>query len=214
MKKLHEGLLGRHFAMEITKKKILDVGYWWPIMYKDVHDYCKSCDACQRTRGLTTQSFAKLVTSIIEKPFMKWGFDFVGPIKLAWRYTGNKYILVATNYATKWVEVRTLIINIIVVTTKKLYECILIRFRCPLTIVTDQGVCFINDAIKYLTYQLLMKHVSSTTYYFQRNGQDEFINKVLGTLLTKLVNENKTDWDEYLSTMLFSHRITYKVATW
>jgi len=50
-------------------------------MYKDVHDYCKSCDACQRTRGLVTQSFTKLVTSLLEKPFMKWKFDFVGLIK-------------------------------------------------------------------------------------------------------------------------------------
>ncbi len=165
MKKLHEGPLGGHFAMEITKKKILDVGYWWPTMYKDVHDYCRSCDACQRTIGLTTQSLVKLITSIIEEPFMKWGFDFVGPIKLAWRYTGNKYILVATNYVTKWVEARTSRTNITVVTTNFLYECILIRFRCPLTIVTDQGVRLINGAIKYLTNHFLMKHVSSTTYY-------------------------------------------------
>jgi hypothetical protein len=50
-------------------------------MCKDVHDYYKSCDACQRTRGLPTQSFTKLVTSLLEEPFMKWGLDFVGPIK-------------------------------------------------------------------------------------------------------------------------------------
>jgi hypothetical protein len=51
MRELHEGSLRGHFAIEITQRKILDVRYWWPIMYKDVNDYCRYCDACQRTRG-------------------------------------------------------------------------------------------------------------------------------------------------------------------
>jgi hypothetical protein len=51
-------------------------------MDKDAHDYYKSCDACQRTRGLATQSFKKLVTSLLNEPYMKWGLHFVGPIKL------------------------------------------------------------------------------------------------------------------------------------
>jgi hypothetical protein len=69
------------------QRKILDARYWWLIMYKNVHDYYRSCDACQRIGGLATQSLAKLVTSFIEEPFMKRGFDFVGPIKLVGRYT-------------------------------------------------------------------------------------------------------------------------------
>jgi len=47
----------------------------------DVHDYYRFCNACQRIRGLAIQSLAKLVTSLPKKPFMKWGLDFVGPIK-------------------------------------------------------------------------------------------------------------------------------------
>jgi hypothetical protein len=90
------------------------------------------------------------------------------------------------------VETRALKTNIVAVVTKFLYECILTRFGCPLTIVIDQGVNFINDAIKYLTYHFLLKHMSSTTYYPQGNGQVEFINKVFGTLLTKLISENRT----------------------
>ncbi len=42
---------------KITHRKILDARYWWPMLYRDVHDYFRSCDACQRTRGLAIQSF-------------------------------------------------------------------------------------------------------------------------------------------------------------
>jgi hypothetical protein len=35
LKELHEGVARRHFAPNITTKKILDVGYWWPILFKD-----------------------------------------------------------------------------------------------------------------------------------------------------------------------------------
>jgi hypothetical protein len=106
-------------------------------MYRDVHDYCKSCDACQRIGGLTIQSLVKLLTSLPKEPFMKWGLDFVGPIKPTRKYTRNKYILVTTDYAIKWVEARALRTNIVVVIAKNLYECILTMFGCPLTILTD-----------------------------------------------------------------------------
>jgi hypothetical protein len=149
---------------------MLDVGYWWPTFYRNVHDYCESCDACQRTSELMIQNLAKLVTSLLEEPFIKWGLDFVGPIKPTCRCIGNKYILVTVDYATKWAEARTLKTNATAITTKFMYECILTKFGCPLTIVIDQGVHFINDAIKYLTYHFLLKHVSFTTYYPQRNG--------------------------------------------
>ncbi len=44
MKELHEGVARGHFAKDITTKNILDVGYWWPTLFKDTHEFCKRCD--------------------------------------------------------------------------------------------------------------------------------------------------------------------------
>jgi hypothetical protein len=53
-----------------------------------------------------------------------------------------------------------------------IYDCIFIRYGCPLTLFIDQGVDhFINDVIKHLTKQFLLKLTNSITYYLQGNGQ-------------------------------------------
>jgi lipoprotein signal peptidase len=90
-----------------------------------------------------TQNLAKLVTILPKEPFQKWGLNFIGLVKPTSRMSSNWYNMVAIDYATKWVEVRTLRSNIVVVITKFLYKHILIRFGCPWTIVTDQSTHFI-----------------------------------------------------------------------
>ena len=44
----HEGVCGGHFAHDITSRKILQCGFVWPSLHRDVNYWCKTCDACQR----------------------------------------------------------------------------------------------------------------------------------------------------------------------
>jgi hypothetical protein len=91
----------------------------------------------ENMRISNSKSYKASHTSFPKEPFIKWGLDFVGPIKPTRIYTWNKYIIVATNYISKQVEIRALITNIVIVITKKLYECILANFGFPFIIIID-----------------------------------------------------------------------------
>jgi hypothetical protein len=90
----------------------------------------------------------------------------------------------------KWVETEALRTNITIVIMKFLYDHIFIQFGYPLIIVIDQGTHFINDVICYFIDDFSLRHINFIVSYPQGNGQVESTNKVFGTLLLKVVNEN------------------------
>lgn len=94
--------------------------------------------------SLAQMGVANFVTSLQANPFMKWGLNLKGPIKPMGQYTKNCYILVAINYATKWVETKALHTYMGAFTAQFSYENILTPFGYPLTIVSTQGTHFIN----------------------------------------------------------------------
>jgi hypothetical protein len=106
------------------------------------------------------------------EPFMKWGLDFMGPIKTIAKTTSNQYIIIPLNYTTKWVKARALRDNTTKNTTKSIYESVITRFGCPTHFINDQGSHFINKIIEVLIMKfMIVHHHKSTTYYYpQRNG--------------------------------------------
>ncbi|MCO5601865.1 hypothetical protein L7F22_055990 [Adiantum nelumboides] len=138
--------------------------------------------------------------------------DFVGLVKPT-TSKGCKYILVAIDYCTKWVEVVALKDNKAQSAAKFLYHNIMTRFGCPVELVSDRGKHFLNEFIFELTKTHMIMHKKSTAYHPQANGQAESTNKTLIKILKKIVQENKKDWDEKLNSALWSFRTAFKVTT-
>ena len=94
-------MVGQHFASDITTRKVLQVGLWWPTLFKDAHQYVQHCDVCQRAKKPINHDHMPLHHVFPHAPFEKWGIDYVGPIKPAARGSQARYIVVATDYLTK-----------------------------------------------------------------------------------------------------------------
>ena len=86
------------------------------------------------------------------------------------------------------------------------------RYGLPIEIVSDQGVHFINEVISFLLDEYMVIHKRSAPYHPQANGQAESTNKTLCTILTKIVGQSRTDWEQKLSLALWAYRIAYKIA--
>ena len=55
-------------------------------------------------------------------------------------------------------------------------------------------------------------HKKLAPYHPQANGQAKSTNKILGTVLTKIVSGSKTDWELKLHSAIWAYRVAYKTA--
>ncbi|GJU31483.1 reverse transcriptase domain-containing protein, partial [Tanacetum coccineum] len=169
----HNGPTGRHHGANYTVKKVFDSGFYWPTIYRDAHDMVKSCDSCQRQGKISQKD--KMPQNAIQvcEIFDVWGIDFMGPF-LSTR--GNKYILVAVDYLSKWVEAKALPTNDARVVVKFL-KSLFARFGTPRAIISDRGTHFCNDQFAKVMFKYGVTHRLSTAYHPQTSGQVEVSNR-------------------------------------
>ena len=80
LQELHNGPAGGHFGGDTIAHKIIHVGYYWPTLFRDTHDYVRKLEICQTASGRQRKPIFPLQTVNIEQPFEQWGLDIIGEI--------------------------------------------------------------------------------------------------------------------------------------
>nr|GEZ02038.1 reverse transcriptase domain-containing protein [Tanacetum cinerariifolium] len=203
----HSGPIGGYYGANYTAKKVFDSGFYWPTIYKDAFELVKCCDSCQR-QGKISQKDEMPHNSIqICEIFDVWGIDFMGPFPSS---KGNKYILVAIDYLSKWFEAKALPTNDARVVVKIL-KCLFSRFGTPKAIISDRGTHFCNYQFARIMSKYGVTHRLSTAYHPQTSEQVEVTNYGLKRILERTVGENRALWSDKLEDALWAFRTAFKI---
>ena len=180
-------------------------------MIADAKEFVRKCERCQK-HAPTVRQPPELITSI-NSPirFAMWGMDILGSFPMA---SGKrKFLIVAIDYFTKWVEAKALAKITTKHVTQFFWESVICRYRLPRILVTDNGLQFYNEEFrKYYDDNDIDLHFTSVAYP-QSNGQAKVANRIILNGLKKRVEHSKNNWVEELLPTLLAYRTTCKVTT-
>lgn len=139
--------------------------------------------------------------------FDVWGIDFMGPFP---SFYNNRYILVAVDYVSKWVEAKALPTNDGNVLVDFIRKNIFSRYGAPRAIISDGGTHFHNRLFKAVLAKYGVQHRIVIPYHPQTSGQIETSNRQLKRILELTVNASLKDWSKKLDDALWAYRTAYK----
>ncbi|GJR70486.1 reverse transcriptase domain-containing protein [Tanacetum coccineum] len=99
------GPSGGHHGIAMTAQKVYEAGFYWPNIFRDARKLVQTCDACQGAGNISAKNETPQKYIQLCEIFDVWGINFMGPFPSS---NENKYILVAIDYASKWVEAQAL----------------------------------------------------------------------------------------------------------
>lgn len=196
-------LMGSHFSTDRMLQKIR-LHFWWPNMRSSIDEYVRSCLLCKQYNINRRKPHGHL--SPIPPPpgpFQVLGIDFCGPFQSTPH--GNKYVLVITDYYTRYVVAIPLPNCTADTTALTLFNDFFCKFGIPNTILSDQGSHFSNHLMRNLQQLIGYHHIYSSTYHPQSNGLTERFNATFVPQIAKLQNVNHNNWDEFLPAVTFAY---------
>jgi hypothetical protein len=145
-------------------------------------------------------------------PFRGWGLYYIGEIHPS-SSKGHRFVLVTTDYFTKWTEVVALKNMTHRGAIEFITKYIIHRFDIPETLTTDQGTSFMSKEVPEFAESYRIKLLNSSSYYAQANVQVESSNRTLISLVKKKIFYHPKHCHKVMSKALWAHRISKHCAT-
>eukprot|EP00731_Ephydatia_muelleri_P007395 Em0003g1643a len=205
----HEIPLSGHLGKKKTLQRVLQ-RFYWPSVCRDVANWCRSCAACQKTAQKRHRPAPLVPLPIIEEPFARIAMDIVGPLPRS--RSGNKFILVVCDYATRYPEAVAMKSVVAEYVAEELIG-IFARVGIPREILTDQGSNFMSNLLSELYRLMQIKPIRTSPYHPETDGLVERFNGTLKAMLRKAAVGEGKDWDKLLPFVLFAYREVPQAST-
>ncbi|XP_078233603.1 uncharacterized protein LOC144583544 [Pogona vitticeps] len=207
----HSDMFAAHLGVNKTQQRITQ-NFYWPEIGKQIKEFCKQCDVCQRQGNNRDRTKAKLCPlPVIDTPFKCILVDIVGPLPKATK-RGNRFILTIVDHATRYPEAIPLT-NIETNTVADALVGYMSRMGFASEIITDLGTSFTSKLMKRLWQICGIKHKETTAYHPESNGLTEKFNGTLMRMIRAYLAENPNNWDQKLQSLLFAYRSVPQAST-
>ncbi|KAJ8651225.1 hypothetical protein O0I10_013311, partial [Lichtheimia ornata] len=143
-------------AAKATVTDLMTKRWWWPHMRKDIQEWLAACPQCQLAANADRKTHhAPMVPLDIPPPFSRWHLDFIGELPTTAR--GNKWLLIAVDYATNWCCARAVPFATGDAIAAFIHEEIVLKFGCMNEILTDRGSNFMSNALAHYLGRMKIK---------------------------------------------------------